>query len=67
MSAGAGETRLEALLEAAEAHGRESDPDHEVGDLQDLVRACWARLPEADRAALHEDFSDALRLWAAES
>ena len=54
MSPGA-DLRLEALLAAAEEHGLESEPDHEVGDLQDLLRACWSRLGEADRAALHAE------------
>ena len=47
--------RLEALLAAAEQHGLESEPDHEVGDLQDLLRACWSRLGEHDRAALYDE------------
>lgn len=30
--------QLERLLIAAEQHGTDSEPDHEVGDLQDLLR-----------------------------
>ena len=32
---------LSQILSAAARHGRESEPDHEVGDLQDALRACW--------------------------
>jgi hypothetical protein len=32
---------LEALLAAAAAHGKQSEPDHEVGDLQEVLRSCW--------------------------
>lgn len=45
--------RLESLLSAAREHGEEGDPDHEVGDLTDLVMACWARLTPAQREEVH--------------
>src|SRR3954454_16560550 len=32
---------LEALFALARRHGERDDPDHEVGDLQDLCRALW--------------------------
>ncbi len=35
---------LESLLNLAKAHGEDSEPDHEVGDLQDLLRAVWPLL-----------------------
>jgi len=31
---------LERLLDAATHHGRDSEPDHEVGDLQDYSEPC---------------------------
>ena len=34
--------QLEHLLMAAENHGTDSEPDHEVGDLQDCLRAAVA-------------------------
>lgn len=40
----------EILIEAAEKHGQDSDADHEVGDLQDLLRACWAEMNPQQRA-----------------
>lgn len=36
---------------AAQQHGQDSDPDHEVGDLQDMLRAMWALLTPAQRVA----------------
>jgi hypothetical protein len=36
---------IQAILIAAENHGKESDPEHEVGDLQDLVWYLWLRIP----------------------
>ena len=32
---------INRLLKGAEAHGRDSEPDHEVGDLQDILRTCF--------------------------
>jgi hypothetical protein len=40
---------LEFLLGLAEEHGRDSEPDHEVGDLQDLCRAMWRELQDWQR------------------
>lgn len=47
--------RLESLLSAAREHGEEGDPDHEVGDLTDLVIACWARLTPAQRDEVYTE------------
>lgn len=35
---------LQVLIRAAENHGMESEPDHEVGDLQDLLSMTWPLL-----------------------
>lgn len=41
------------LLECAREHGENSDPDHEVGDLQDLFVSCWRVMtPDQRRRAL---------------
>jgi len=32
---------LDKLLTAADNHGEDDDPDHTVGDLQDLLRRAW--------------------------
>lgn len=55
---------LQALLDAARAHGLKSEPDHEVGDLQDILRSCWARLSPTQRReifAMHKDLVDEWR------
>ena len=33
---------IEVLLSVAKTHGEDCDPDHEVGDLQDLLRPMWS-------------------------
>ncbi len=40
---------LELCLQAALAHGKDSDPDHEVGDLQQLLRRAWQILSPGQR------------------
>lgn len=40
---------LERLIEAARRHGEDSEPDHEVGDLQDILRAAWEQLTPDQR------------------
>lgn len=35
---------LEKLIRAADQHGVDDDPDHTVGDLQDLLRAAWNQM-----------------------
>ena len=42
---------LETLIEAAKQHGEDSEPDHEVGDLQDFLRAMWELLTPEQRLA----------------
>jgi hypothetical protein len=51
---------LDQLLAAAAAHGRISEPDHEVGDLQDFLRSCWRRLPADSQRAVYEEHVDVL-------
>ncbi len=44
---------LDELFDLAKSHGEDSEPDREVGDLQDLCRAMWAVLtPEQRRLVL---------------
>lgn len=56
---------IEQVLDAAQRHGEQSEPDHEVGDLQEIVRALWAMLsPEQrDAAWTTEDWYSYLELW----
>lgn len=47
---------LEDHISAAQTHGENSDPDHEVGDLQDMLRAVWEIMtPEQREEALASD------------
>lgn len=41
---------IETLISAAEQHGQDSEPDHEVGDLQEFLRAAWSLMSDADVA-----------------
>jgi len=43
------------LMEAARLHGENSEPDHEVGDLQDLFFACWLVMTPEQRALVLSD------------
>ncbi|KWT69534.1 MULTISPECIES: hypothetical protein [unclassified Variovorax] len=44
--------RIERILDAAEQHGQNDDPDHEVGDLQDVLRAAWSLMSSEQRNQL---------------
>lgn len=54
------ERQLRALLDAAEEHGRQAEPEMEAGDLIALVTACWERLDPAGRAAVADECADIL-------
>ena len=54
---------LEKLLATARAHGEESDPDHEVGDLQAVLASCWRRLTEAQRREVYDEHAELVREW----
>lgn len=57
-----GRDLVEQILRAAERHGLESEPDHEVGDLQDALREAWDHMtPEQRKAAFGE-----MDLWGAD-
>lgn len=50
------------ILKSAENHGRDSEPDHEVGDLQDALSIAWELLDEKGRQTLVERFFDEVAL-----
>ena len=64
---------VEFYIEQATQHGELSDPDHEVGDLQQYLRQAWALLTPEQRIAFarsadvqetlssHADVTDDLR------
>jgi hypothetical protein len=57
---------LDRLLAAAAAHGHESDPDHEVGDLQAILRSCWERLTAEQQRAVYEEHDSLVAEWPAQ-
>lgn len=49
------DTILNKLFEAADNHGEDTgEPDHTVGDLQDLLRQAWSLMAPSQRMALIE-------------
>lgn len=49
-------------LDAAKQHGEDSEPDHEVGDLQAFLTVAWSLMSPSQRRefALHVDVHIAL-------
>lgn len=58
-------TFIEVILEAARLHGQESEPDMEVGDLQELARALWKILTPKQRQQITSDetYVDLVATW----
>jgi hypothetical protein len=48
------EPDIEDFIEAARAHGSVEDPEHEISDLQDLLRVAWGLMSESQREAFVE-------------
>ncbi len=46
---------VERYIRAAAQHGRDSEPDHEVGDLQQLLRIAFGMMTDCQRAAFAAD------------
>lgn len=55
--------KLEEILAAAAEHGAQSEPDHEVGDLQDVLSYCWAKLSEKNREEVYKHFKPTIDAW----
>lgn len=53
---------VETYIHAAQQHGVDEDPDHEVGDLQDMLRVAFRYLSILDRTAFarHPDVESVL-------
>jgi hypothetical protein len=49
---------LTQLLEAAEAHGENSEPDTEIGDLHQILFASWALLSPSDHQRIYDQFRE---------
>ena len=46
---------LAKLLDGAKAHGENAcEPDHEVGDLHEILSSCWAEMSEEQRQRVYE-------------
>ena len=54
---------LQPLLDAAERHGWSSEPDHEVGDLQDLLFDCWKVMSLKQKKKVYEGAESMLEMW----
>lgn len=54
---------IEDLLAAAGAHGQLSEPDHEVGDLQDALRACWSIMTPEQRTHITQLVNSSMSEW----
>ncbi len=57
------EDGLDRMLASATAHGEESEPDMEVGDLQALCRLLWDRLDTGERQVVEELYEKQVGLW----
>jgi hypothetical protein len=57
---------IEAYIAAAEQHGKDSEPDHEVGDLQDMLRVAWSLMTPAQRVSFinHDTPHDIISEWS---
>lgn len=57
-------TLIDSLVTAAATHGQESDPDHEVGDLQLILYSCWRRLTPAQQREVYAEHKQLVDDWS---
>lgn len=55
---------VERIIDAAQKHGEQSEPDHEVGDLQDVLRKCWEEMTVAQRQAVFAESKELIETWS---
>lgn len=55
------ETAVEALITKAKEHGEDTEPDMEVGDLQDILRRCWEIMSVDQRTKIYKIFEEAFQ------
>ena len=48
-------TDVETYIAAARTHGEDSEPDHEVGDLQDFLRVAFRLMTPTQRSDFAAD------------
>jgi hypothetical protein len=60
---------IETIIERCRQHGQDDEPDHEVGDLQDVLRAAWGVMTEAQKAELQAtpEFVQVAETWGEEA
>ena len=56
-------TGAERIIESATYHGEQSDPDHEIGDLQQAVRALWLLLTPKQKALFNQQYWEQYKEW----
>lgn len=54
---------LDLILAAAEIHGEEGDPEHEIGDLQEVIYAMWKVLSEEQKVVVVASTADLVDTW----
>jgi len=54
---------LDLLLAAARRHGEGSEPDHEFGDVQAMLRACWLLMEPGQRVRILDEFAYLIEEW----
>jgi hypothetical protein len=54
---------LDLILAAAEIHGEESDPEHEVGDLQGVIYTMWNVLSDDQKAVVVASTAELVDQW----
>lgn len=57
------ENVVEDLIKAAEAHGQDSDPDHEVGDLQDILRTCFIVMEDKQAQEVLDEHYEKMEMY----
>lgn len=48
------DTLYQYIINKARQHGEDSDPDHEVGDLQDVLREALTLMTKTQRTKLQQ-------------
>ncbi len=54
---------LKEIMDSAEAHGLESEPDHEAGDLKNALVVAWAVMTPEQRRQVHKAHFEDHERW----
>ena len=55
---------LDLALDSARVHGEQSEPDHEAGDLAELVEALFAEMTEDQRKRALAKYGEGRSYWS---